>query len=190
MEYSYNAFAVDIANFSINMANDKRNISIGHLVKLKVGGVDIGQGFEFPDPMSPKALTPMACMLTSFHWNGNRDGRLTLEGRVPYMTKGKLQGAISDNDKTPECELHINFFEPEGEKSYRTGFTTKDIIKGKIIRTESDVYNEKKEDYTNIPNHYFKLVLDPSDTANQELHFDFGNKEVRVFPWGGQVKPG
>ena len=185
MDHKFTADAVSIANFTKSMVSE--NISIGHLISLKVGGDELDQFFHFPDPTDPSTPVAMCAMVTSFYWNGEPGGRITIEGRVPARSKGKLQSAIATKTKSAECEFKINFYAPDGETNYYKCFHTDDaMIKCKIIREECWVSNEKATDYA-APNHKFILVVDPSDQADQTLHFDHGSQSINVYPYGGKV---
>lgn len=175
---------VEMANFRTN-----RKKKSGHIVSLKVGKEEIQAGpdggFKLTDPMNATSDVPLSATITRIIWDKKEGGYVTIEGRVPEVTKGSLQYGISAADKCNECEINFNVYASEGENVYYKAFHTKDaVIIGKLIVEDCFVDDEPATDFTGVPNYHFRLVFEGKEGLKQELHCNNGNKKIEVLRFG------
>lgn len=156
----------DIANFK---SENRR--PIGHMVSLSIGGEALDADFNFVDPMSPTGKTKLSGVLTYTQWNKREGGILVMEGRISNGNQGKFQSAIDARDKDAKVKIKFNWYYYDSKKGYYKRFHTDDQeIEGEIS-TEAPSYVDAEfaDEYKQILNHRFTLVVVGSDEKDQNL---------------------
>lgn len=182
----YEAEMRHIAQFS----NDNRAF-IGHLVSLTIGGEALKADFNFGDPMGGATdKAPLCGAILFSHWNKKPGGDITIRGRVSDGNQGGLKKSIDAKDKTADVEIVFNWYKynPSTKGYYKCFHTDDEVIKGELSRRGGSYARDiPADDYQQIINYDFQLVITGSDEENQDLMIAYNPELKEAFAFGQAV---
>lgn len=175
-----------IAQFS----NDNRKM-VGHLVSLSIGGEALEADFKFGDPMGGATdKVPVCGGLTYTHWNKKPGGDVTIRGRVSDTNQGVLKKAIDAKDKTAKVEFEVIWYKysPKTQTYYKCYDFDGKALKGEISRkAESYAKDVPEEDYEQIINYDFQLVVTGTDEVDQDILVAYNPNLKEAYQYGQAV---
>lgn len=181
MHIDYEAEMREIADFR---ANEVKGY-IGHLLALKIGGKDLKADFNFRDPTAPATAVPMAGAVTLVRWGTGEGDPLTIIGRVTGNNQAIIKATLMGSETTRQVEFKFDMYKhKEGTEFFKTFHTDGKMIKGVLVKKDCDVTVRSMQDYTQITNYEFTLVIEGERAVKQTLESDLGGGEKRSLQFG------
>ncbi len=173
-----------VANFKLN---DQSIQYVGHMIDLTIGGKKLEQEFNFRDPMSPMTDVGMALTINSREWSEAAGDPISFVGYVGERNWSKLRMAISDADKSRECEFTPTIYMRRGESTFiKTFHSDGSPIKGIFIKNECFV-GDTPIKYDQITVFEYRLTIVGSKGEEQAFQYDFGSDEKKQMKFGNKT---
>lgn len=182
---SYKSKADWIANFK-----QERQLRVGHLVSLTIGGEKLEPEYNFLDPENPTKTVPLCGMIDFLDWKDRLPGEpIIFEGLVSGGNQGIMNYAIEAAEIGSDVEFVLNFYayDLKAKKYFKCFHTDGKAIKGQLTQDKrSHAEKEKSDEYTQISSHRYTMSIIGSDEVDQHLDEAYFYQKIKKLKFGGK----
>ena len=172
-----------------NFARDQQ-VSVGHLVNIKIGGKDLAQDTTLTGPDTLKNDVTVVGVMSNMSWNGGYADPLYINCNI--STSNQSSVLVLKHTTLVNTEIEFNFniftFDPIKKKYYKCFHDDGKVMKGLILKQGSDLVMDVAEyNDTTVPsplNYNFLIAIMPSEDAAQTIHMAVSETDKFTKIWG------